>query len=298
MNDYTISQQFALIGLDGLEVLHKSAAKSAVLSAIAMAQFLDGLISDDQMIEEFKIKLTAALDSVKNLKKKDALALETNVADTLKAAGVLEEIPDLLGCDMDYYTSGVEIKAYRCDKKVYTGITERIKAEILEDGPVTKECICMVWLLRESGCLHDIFSIAEQTTLERRMLDLAGTDDFCGVLWNADFHSSLTLTVKNLLQGKSNLFRNPYLEGVNLLFPFLDRRRAIFVDYVILGTNVQNRRLAMLSFLSERGHYTEEVKRGDETMLKIDNAYYRIWPKTISISYIPIQGANLLPVYE
>ena len=68
------------------------------------------------------------------------------------------------------------------------------------------------------------------------------------------------------------------------------------MDYVIFGTNVQGRRLVMINFLSERGHYIEEVKNGEETILKIDNAYYRVWPMTKSC-LLPIQGANLVPVY-
>lgn len=104
--------------------------------------------------------------------------------------------------------------------------------------------------------------------------------------------------MKSFLRGKTDLFKNPYLEGVNLLYPFLDRRQAIFIDFVILGTNVEQRRLAVESFLTEKGHYVEEVKIGTETLLKIDNMYYRIWPKTIRCSRVPIQGANLVPVYR
>lgn len=115
-------------------------------------------------------------------------------------------------------------------------------------------------MFRESGCLHDIFFISEQNHIERRMMDLARDDEFCRLLWTSEFHSTL--------------------------------ERAIFVDSVIFGTNVQSRRLAMINFLSERGHYIEEVNT-----LKIDNAYYRVWPMTKSC-LLPIQGANLVPVYK
>jgi len=120
-------------------------------------------------------------------------------------------------------------------------------------------------LFRESGCLHDIFSISEQNHIERRMMDLARDDEFCRLLWTSEFHSTL--------------------------------ERAIFVDSVIFGTNVQSRRLAMINFLSERGHYIEKVKNGEETMLKIDNVYSRVWPMTKSC-LLPIQGAKLVPVYK
>lgn len=296
MKEPTLSQQFAIVGLDGLEVLHISAAKSAVLRAISAAQLLDDVSSKEYDPAELKEAWADGLSRVRNLKKKEAQSLEKAFVEVLEADGVLEEVPDLLGCDMNYYTSGVDIKAYRSDKELFTGITERVRAEILEEGPVTRECISLLWLFRESGCLHDIFSVSEQSTVERRMLELACGDEFCSLLWTSEFHSALENAIGTLLQGKSSLFRNPYLEGVNLIFPFLDRRRAIFVDYVIFGTNVQGRRLAMINFLSERGHYVEEVKNGEETILKIDNAYYRVWPMTKSC-LLPIQGANLVPVY-
>lgn len=295
MNEYTLSQQYAIVGLDGLEVMQMNTAKSAVLRAIAAARLLDDVLSEEP--EALKSKWAEGLDQVKNLKKKDAQALEKSFADELKADGVLEEVPDLLGCDMNYYTAGIEIKAYRSDNDVLTGITDRVRAEILEEGPVTRECVCLLWLFRESGCIHDIFSVSEQSIVERRMLDMAAKDGFSSILWTSEFHSSLESMVGSLLRGKNNLFRNPYLEGVNLIFPFLNRRRAIFVDYVVFGTTVRERRLAMMAFLSEQGHYVEQVKNGEETLLKIDNTYYRVWPMTRAC-VVPIQGANLVPVYQ
>ena len=54
----------------------------------------------------------------------------------------------------------------------------------------------------------------------------------------------------------------------------------------------------MMDFLSKRGHSVEEVKNGTETLLRIDNMYYRMWPKTVSCGRVPIQGVSLLPVYQ
>lgn len=298
MKEYTLSQKTAIVGLDGLEVLHMTMAKSAVLRAIAAAQFLDGILPEKAESKDLKLRLAEALEHVKGQKKKRAQALEKEIAGVLEAEGVLEEAPDLLGCDMNYVTAGVTLKTYRSDKDVYRHITEGMRAEILEKGPVTEECICMLWLLRESGCMHDIFSIEEQKEIEGRMMDLTAEDEFCKMIWEAEFHSGLENIVGSFLQGKNHIFRNPYLEGVNLLFPFLDRRQSIFIDFVVLGSNVQSRRYEIMSYLTERGHYVEEVKNGTETLLKIDNAYYRIWPTTVWCSKIPIQGAKLLPVYK
>ena len=78
------------------------------------------------------------------------------------------------------------------------------------------------------------------------------------------------------LKTKRSLFKNPYLEGINLVFPYLERRKAIFIDFVVLGTYVRERRIAMMEYLMQKGHYAEEVRMGSETLLKVDNKYYRI----------------------
>ena len=127
MKEPTLSQQFAIVGLDGLEVLHMSAAKSAVLRAISAAQLLDDVLSKEYDPAELKEAWAGGLSRVKNLKKKEAQTLEKAFAEALEADGVLEKVPDLLGCDMNYYTSGVDIKAYRSDKELFTGITERVR---------------------------------------------------------------------------------------------------------------------------------------------------------------------------
>lgn len=84
---------------------------------------------------------------------------------------------------------------------------------------------------------------------------------------------------------------------MNLVFPFLERRSAIFIDFVVFGTDVKSRRIAVMEHLVSFGHYVEEVKLGSETLLKIDNAYYRIVPGTRTAYKVPIQGASLVPVY-
>lgn len=297
MKEYTLSQQFAIIGLDGQSSSRMTTAKSAALRGIAAAQLLEDTVFANAVPEE-KDRLEEGLKAVRKRNKKEAEELEKEMAGFLKEAGALEEIPDLLGCDLNYYTAGIDLKQYRSDRDIYQGITESVRAEVLEEGPVTDECICLLWLFRESGCLHDIFSIEEQNTVERRMIGMAAENKLAGILWLLEFHSGLEGTINSFLKGKSKLFRNPYLQGVNLLFPFLNRRQAIFVDFVILGTQVQDRRIAVLDFLSEKGHYVEEVKNGAETLLRVDNAYYRIWPKVVQCYKVPIQGAQLLPVYK
>ena len=233
----------------------------------------------------------------KSLKKKEASQIEQEVVNALKAEELLKEVPDLLGCDMDYDTSGIELKAYLSDEISYVRIKEGLRAEILEDGPISLEYAVLLWLLRESGCIHDLFSVSEQSRVEERMTEAAAQDEQYRTLWEAEFHSIFEGVMNRFVKTKSKLFKNPYLEGVNLAFPYLDRRKSVFIDMVILGTNVADRRAAAIEYLSKKGFTVEEIRIGSETLLKIGNIYYRIFPMTKTAYKVPIQGVNLVPAY-
>ena len=295
MKDWKLSEQYAIVALNGLESLHASMAKDAVLRGIAAAKGLEPYIGEEDSV--FLTKLEEAVERAKSIKKKEKKELEEEMTAVLKAEGVLEIVPDLLGCDMDYYTSGVELKAYRSEESIYLRIREGLRAEILEEGEISRECALLLWLFRESGCIHDLFSVEEQNKVQQRMLDMAAQEPIVQELWQSEFYSAVEKFVEKFLRTKRNLFKNPYLQGVNLVFPFLERRSAIFIDFVVFGTDVKSRRIAVMEHLVSFGHYVEEVKLGSETLLKIDNAYYRIVPGTRTAYKVPIQGASLVPVY-
>lgn len=298
MKELILSQQYALLALNGQESLHPSVAKNAVLRAVAAARVLETELGrDTNSFSEFSAALQKAVQIAKTLKKKEASQIEQEVVNALKAEELLKEVPDLLGCDMDYDTSGIELKAYLSDEISYVRIKEGLRAEILEDGPISLEYAVLLWLLRESGCIHDLFSISEQSRVEERMTEGAAQDEQYRTLWEAEFHSIFEGVMNRFVKTKSKLFKNPYLEGVNLAFPYLDRRKSVFIDMVILGTNVADRRAAAIEYLSKKGFTVEEIRIGSETLLKIGNIYYRIFPMTKTAYKVPIQGVNLVPAY-
>ena len=60
---------------------------------------------------------------------------------------LLEEIPNLLGCDMDYDSASVTMREYRSDPATYTRLTEGMRADVLEDGEMADETVMLLWLL-------------------------------------------------------------------------------------------------------------------------------------------------------
>ena len=287
-------QKAALAGLDTLEANHYTQAKSAVLRGIAALTALEPLLAEIQSGEPivFKEGLTKLIQQVKKLGKKELKEIEKETVLTLKQEGALEEVPALIACDMNYETAGVKITEYRTSQTEYRKVVESIRAEILEEGEPSLESVCLLWMFRS-----EVFSSSEQILVKQKIGDISSQNDCFRRLFEAEFHSVLSNFSTSFLKAKKNLFQNPYLEGVNLMFPFLERRSAIFIDFVVLGTTVADRRKEVLCYLSERGHYAEEVKNGRETLLRIDNSYYRIFPMTKAAYHIPIQGVSLVPVY-
>lgn len=299
MREYSLSEQLALLVLDGQDSGHSTVAKKAAVLSIAAAEILQGFVEaggEDYLLSS-KAEFSKKIQAVKKMNRKERRALELKMADKLAEAGVLWEIPNLLGCDMNYYTAEITMREYKADEVEYLRIVESIRAEVLEPGEVTLEMVSMLWLLRESGAMHDIFSVDEQNWIEQKLVALKTENEAYRVILNAEFHSAARNGYLGFLRWKQNAFKNPYMEGVNLAFPFLDRKQAVFIDMVVLGTSVEDRRKATIDFLRKYGHTCEEVKNGTETLVKIDNRYYRIWP-TVRTYKLPVQGVELQPVYK
>lgn len=298
MKEVKLSEKCALVVLNGLESLHPSNAKQAALRAVAAAKVMEDVVGEaDADAAEFSAKLEEAVERGKSLKKKEGKELEAAVFASLEAEGLMEQVPDILGCDLNYYTAGITLRAYRSEEGEYLRLREGLRADILEDGPISLESAVLLWLHRESGCIHELFSAEEQKRVQSRMVEFSVQNDTCRSLWTAEFHRATEFFTGKILRTKRNLFKNPYLEGINLLFPFLERRQAIFIDCVNFGTSVEERRIAVIEHISSMGHYVEEVKNGSETLLKIDNVYYRIFPRSMQMARVPIQGVELVPVY-
>ncbi len=299
MKDYLLSELFALIALDGQDSKNDTKAKKAAVLGIAVANALQRMIAEevDKNVTVFSEQLNKEIKSIRKINKKERNIIESEMAGMLEARGVLTEIPNLLGCDINYQTANVTIKEYKSDSAEYQCITEFVRAEVLEPGEVDLELVCLLYLFRECGCMYDIFSVKEQQQIQVRLIELKEKEPLFKAILDTEFHSRRLEFYLSFLRMKSNLFKKPYLQGINLVFPFLDRKQAVFIDMVVLGTSVQGRRKATVEYLIEQGHSCEEVQIGEEHLLKIDNKYYRIWTGSRRYYRIPVQGISLVPVY-
>ena len=131
----------------------------------------------------------------------------------LISEGVLDEVPDLLGCDMYYYTAGVNMRVYRSDQDIYQKITKALRAEVLEEGELTEEGILLLWMIRESGFIHEVFSAKEQEEISQRMVHMATSCSWKECCGARSFIKPLKVLGQLFCGKRKNFFRIPICRG-------------------------------------------------------------------------------------
>lgn len=98
---------------------------------------------------------------------KKLYALEDAVMESLKEADVVESIKaGLLG----------NKESYAPKKEIITGIIEKIRAELLEDGEISEDVIALTALMEKTGNLKDYFSKYEQKELKNKVEAIKKSD--------------------------------------------------------------------------------------------------------------------------
>lgn len=239
-------------------------------------------------------KLPWWLKQASSLSKRKLARFERVMASNLSDLGKMEEIPNLLGCDMFYESAGVSTKEYRCPIHEYTSITEELRAEILEAGPVSDDTVCLLWLLRESGCLPDIFSRNELDLVAARMNELDLSNPLAHAIFPIRIYRGWELGVKHALRMKKTFVRTSVGTGMLFLFPLLERSQAVFIETEAWFSNSKKRLEAVKDRLEAQGHVFTVLKEGEIPTIKIDNLVYEAVPHFVTVR-VPIQGVRLLP---
>ncbi|WP_050698823.1 hypothetical protein [Anaeromassilibacillus senegalensis] len=324
METFTFAQNFALIALNAQDSLHMPTVKKIAVRCMAAAAILEcymdhgfvmqgeqltfdrthlnrsGLPQHQRAVLECILGKKASvqntlphfLEQVAHFSSRKLKTIERSFTDYLKAHDVLEEIPNLLGCDMNYVTAEVSMREYRSDESLYARLTEGLRAEILEDGAVTDEMLLMLWLLRESSCLFDLFSEEEVHQVASRMNEIYYENALAKQLFVVEIHNSWEFFAKNFLKAKKQTFTTPVGIGVNFSFPFLERSQSIFIDVEAWFEGKENRLHDVTARLEKYGHHYTILREGTVPLIKIDNILYEAVP-TIFQSKVPVQGMRL-----
>lgn len=326
MADLKLAESFAMVALNAQRSLELTMAKKVALRCMAAAVILELYLEGglQNQVAQMRLKQDTTGGSPEGTYRKTVLVplagskrdlnqelpwwlhrvsrlsagklvrFERSMAASLEERELLEEIPHLLGCDLYFHSAGVSIKEYRSHTEEYARITEYLRADVLEDGTMTDQSVCMLWLLRESGCMHDLFSRNELDQVTRKMVSLMQSRPLAKTLYPLRIRRGFEIAVKQLLQFKKRAVSTQAGSGVNFLFPILERSQAIFIDTEAMLPGPEARLRDVLARLESKGHRVQVLSKGQVPSLKIDNLVYEAIPHAV-YGRVPIHGVRLLP---
>lgn len=289
MSELSLKEQFSLIALNAQDSLHMTTAKKAALRCISAAsvleQHLDGEWPDAETLKE-------ELKTASDLSSRKIKELEEEIKTTLAAKNLITEIPNLLACDMDYVTAGVNIYEYYSNPEEYTKATEGMRAELMEECNITDDVICLFWLLRESSCFYDLFSKGEQDYISTRINDLYVQSSLAKALFPVEIHRGFEAFSHTYLKKKEELFTTAFGTGLLFICPILERSQSVFIEADAWFSGNDKRLEAVIRRLETKGHIVHVLRAGTVPLLKIENFYYECLPSQVTIK-VPIQGVRL-----
>ncbi|VYU43658.1 hypothetical protein [Clostridium tertium] len=324
MKELKLSQSFAMIALNAQDSINMTTVKKVSLHAIAASVVLETYLDSDFSLVDDKLSLKKSyldnpnvtlyqeaifsplfnkrdeiteslnwwLSKASSLSNKNLKKLEVTIIDSLKGYDYMEEIPNLLGCDMYYKTAGLSLREYRSNIDEYTRIVEGLKADTLEEGVINDESIFMLWLLRESGCMQDVFSKGDLEIIYNKMNLLFINNKFSKELYNISIYHGLEMAIKGFINMKKNAIKTPTGTGINFAFPFLERSQSIFIDTEEWFPNAEQRLTEVRRRLEENGHSYIILRMGAVPLIKIDNILYEVIPEATQ-GRVPIHGVRL-----
>lgn len=324
MRNLKLSQSYSMIALNAQDSIHMTTIKKVSLHCIAAAVVLESYLNGDftEINEELLLEksyienpnitlyqeavfkplfnkkdvicedLKWWLSKASNLGNKYLKKLEVTMADSLKEYNNIEEIPSLLGCDIYYKTAGLSLREYRSDIDEYSKIIEFLRAEVLEDGTLSDENMLMLWLLRESGYMQDVFSKGDLEIVDKRMHKLIINNKMIKKLYDVHIYYGVEMAVKGFLNLKKNAMKTPTGIGVNFTFPIIERSQSIFIDTEEWFPKASQRLEDVKKRLQENGHNYIIIREGAVPLIKIDNILYEAIPEAIQ-GRIPIHGVRL-----
>lgn len=324
MRDLKLSQSYSIIALNAQDSIHMTTIKKISLHCIAASVILESYLNGDFIEVNDKLSLKKSylenpnitlyqeavfkplfnkkeiieedlnwwLSKASNLSNKHLKNLEVSMTDSLKGYDYMEEIPSLLGCDMFYKTAGLSLREYRSNMEEYSRVVEFLRAEVLEDGVLSDENMLMLWLLRESGCIQDIFSKGDLEIVDKRMHNLIINNKISKKLYNIHIYHGIEMAVKGFLNMKKNAIKTPTGTGINFVFPAIERSQSIFIDTEEWFPNASQRLDEVRKRLEENGHNYTIICEGAVPLIKVDNIIYEALPEATQ-GRIPIHGVRL-----
>lgn len=300
MTNLSLQDRFSLISLNALNSTRNSTAKKVAIRCISSAGVLDRFLQETEELtedsDEYRSRLDALSVSLKeaaHLSSSAAKELEHTVYTRLNNLGLMTEASSLVSCDLEFSSAGNKILEYRTDSDEYSRQTESLRAELMEEGNVFDETVCMLWLLRESSCFYDLFSKEEQKYLTSRINELYLNSLLAKTLLSVSIHNALDSAALGLFSKKKAIFSTQLGTGVLFQVPFMERSSAVFIESEELYCNAEKRLESVIARLEENGNEVHVIRAGTVPLLQIDNLYYECIPTQHKYYRVPVFGVQL-----
>lgn len=288
MLELGLHERFAVVALNGLEVESMTTAKKLALKGIAAAKLMESYLD----AEDCGQLLQGDFKKLARLSKRKLKAVEKEIVSSLQEKSLISVIPSIINCDMYYVTSGVTVSEYLCDSEEFMRQTENIRAELLEEGEISREVIFLWWLLRESSCFYDMFSPLEMDRIIQRLNETYMNSKLARSLFNIKILRKSEQIYAKYLKKKHKIFSTALGTGVLFIVPFFERKQSVFIEVEQWFSDKDKRLSCILDRFSQRGHNISVVRTGEVPIIKVDNIYYECVPTQVIVKF-PIQGVRL-----
>ena len=300
MTNLSLQDRFALIALNALNNTRNSTAKKAAIRCISAADVLDRFLNEteEKAVDSTEYlsllqELPAFLKEAAHLSSTASKELEHTVYTRLHDLGLMTQASALVSCDLEFASAGNKILEYRTDLEEYSRQTESIRAELMEEGNVTDETVCLLWLLRESSCFYDLFSKEGRQYLSTRINELYLNSLLAKTLLPLSIHSALDSAALGLFSKKKSFFSTQLGTGVLFQVPFMERSSAVFIESEELYCNAEKRLENVVARLEANGNEVHIIRAGSVPLLQIDNLYYECIPTQRQYYRAPVFGVQL-----
>lgn len=304
----TITEQYAMISLNGEEKNSRSVIMKRKQYCMIAGIILEDVLNQAEgtkghfMNEELQ-KIYASLGNDRSL---NALICDAqkiprkvredvcfNIIEKMISEGYIVEVPSLLECDINYEMSNIEVKQYKTPNKLYLSTSEYIKAETLEGENIPRDVAFVLWLLKQSDDLSNIFSKSEIDKVEEQLIKLYKEDTLLHELFGASIEVKGAKAKGMLDEIRRNTIYTQRGIGLVSKIPFLEKKESIFISTDKYFANAYERLAIVKDKVISKGHECEVKTIGEVPVLEIDNILYELIPDAVKVRYLNVHGVRL-----
>ncbi|WP_222864760.1 hypothetical protein, partial [Serratia marcescens] len=152
----------------------------------------------------------------------------------------------------------------------YHNEIEYVKAELLDGGAVSDEVISLIWLIKQSGDLLNIFSSEEVGKIQEVITKLYVENSFVNSLFSTNIKGDISRGWKAFLFHKNGLAKTQLGNGFISKIPALEKSESIFIQTEKMFANSKERIADVKKILESNGHICQVRSTGEISLMEID----------------------------